>query len=149
MSSHDLNEVNPGDPVRRVSERISVDAPLERVWSIVCDVNQMPGLHPQMLSARWLDGASEAELGVRFESENVAVDFGVWQAVSRIVEYRPGRSIAWTIEGPVPPPTVCRFDLVRDPDTARERTVVRQTYFFDTRPGAAPPVDDALAYRPA
>ena len=159
MSTNNVTEVTPGGPIRLVSERISVHASVDKVWSIVSDVGQMPGLHPQMLSARWLDGADAAGLGVRFESDNVAAEFGVWQAVSRIVEFRPGHCIAWTVEGAVAPATVCRFDLLRDTDldqhpgansdSAGERMELHQTYFFDTRPGASPPVEQALAYRPA
>lgn len=130
--------------IRRVAERISVDASVAKVWSILTDVDQIPGIHPQVLSARWLDGVVEAELGARFASENVHQD-GVWQATSRIVAFDPPCVIAWTIEGSAAPPTVCRFDLTPDPDPSVERVVLQQTYFFDTRPGAEPPIECALA----
>jgi uncharacterized membrane protein len=130
--------------IRQVSEEISVDAPVGRLWSILTDVDQMPGVQPQMLSARWLGGASEAALGARFASENIH-EGGVWQATSRIVEFRPGHSIAWTVEGAAAPPTVCRFDLIADPDPSVDRVVLRQTYFFDTRAGATPPIECATS----
>lgn len=140
------SDSRPDGPIRRITEEISVDAPTERVWAIVTDLGQMPGVHPQILSAHWLDGASSAALGTRFSSENVHAD-GVWRATSRIVGFVPGHSIAWTIEGAAAPPAVCRFDLVPVPvpGSDRERTLLRQTYFFDTRPGASPPVRCALA----
>jgi uncharacterized membrane protein len=146
MVEHEI-ESDPADPVRRVTGQLSVDAPVDRVWSIVTDVEQMPGIHPNMLSAQWLDGASGAGLGARFASKHVHEEFGVWHAISRIVDFRPSRSIAWTIEGTVAPPTVCRFDLIPDPDpdpdSGQGRTLLRQTYFYDTRPGAPPPIEQA------
>jgi uncharacterized membrane protein len=144
MVEHEI-ESDPADPIRRVTGQLSVDAPVDRVWSIVTDVEQMPGIHPNMLSAQWLDGASEADLGARFASKHVHEEFGVWHAISRIVDFRPSRSIAWTIEGTVAPPTVCRFDLISDPDpeSGQDRTLLRQTYFYDTRPGAPPPIEQA------
>jgi uncharacterized membrane protein len=134
-----------GDPIRRVTAQIRIDAPARRVWELLTEVELMPGLHPQMLSARWLDGASEADLGARFSSQNVHGELGVWESTSRIVAFDPGRFIAWTIEGVPAPPAVCRFDLVNE--DGEDRTLLRQSYFYDSRPGAAPPVERALADR--
>jgi uncharacterized membrane protein len=137
---------HPSDPIRRVTETISISAPVDQVWAVVVDVNKMPGIHPKMLSAQWLDGSSKADLGVRFASDNVHEEFGVWRATSTIVHFQPAHSIAWTIEGDVAPPTVCRFDLVPDSNPTQVRTLLRQTYFYDTRPGASPPIEQALAH---
>ena len=56
---------NRGDAVRTISARIAIapGTPTERVWAIVTDLGQMPGLHPHVLAARWLDGAAEASIG--------------------------------------------------------------------------------------
>jgi uncharacterized protein YndB with AHSA1/START domain len=135
------------DPIRQVTAQISIDASVDRVWSLLTEVDLMPGLHPQMLSAHWLDGVSEADLGARFTSQNGHDELGVWESTSRIVEFEPGRRIAWTIEGLPAPPAVCRFDLVTDADSdsGLDRTLLRQSYFYDSRPGASPPVARALA----
>jgi uncharacterized membrane protein len=131
------------DPLRRISTQISINASTERVWSLLTDIDSMPGLHPQMVSARWLDDASEAALGVWFNSVNIHEDL-MWESTSRIVEFRPCRAIAWTVESSVAPPTVCRFELVADSDAGEDRTLVRQTYVFATRPDALPPVEQAV-----
>lgn len=148
MGQEEPLSVTPDAPVRGFTNQVSINAPLERVWSIVTDVDRMPGVHPKMLSARWLDGASEAALGVRFTSEHVHEEYGVWTAVSRIVDFQHNRSIAWTIEGAVTPPTVCRFDLIDapNPESSQSQTWLRQTYFYDTRPGASPPIEQALGF---
>jgi uncharacterized membrane protein len=145
-----MDEPNQGraGEVRRITEQVSIDAPVGRVWAIITDVRQMPGVHPRMLSAHWLDGLAGAGLGARFASTHVHEELGVWRAVSRIVEFTEQVSVAWSLEGDVLPPAVCRFDLEpgRDPDSGGERTLLRQTYFYDPRPGASPPVEQALAY---
>jgi Polyketide cyclase / dehydrase and lipid transport len=131
------------DPVRRLASRIAISpgTSIERLWTVMTDVALMPRLHPQVLAARWLDGAEEAAVGVRFATENADGDIGVWHADCRIVEYRPYSTIAWTIESDAAPPAVCRFDVL---DTG-DGITLEQAYFVDTRPGAGPPVSAALA----
>ncbi len=132
-----------GEPVRRLTSRIAISpgTSLERLWMVMSDVALMPRLHPQVLSAHWLDGAQEAALGTRFVTENADADIGVWHASCRIVEYRPHSAIAWTIESDAAPPAVCRFDVLE----SSEGITLEQSYFVDTRPGAGPPVAAALA----
>jgi uncharacterized protein YndB with AHSA1/START domain len=131
------------DPwLRELSSEITVNAPVERVWATVTDLDLLPGLLPRTLSARWLDGAVEAAPGARFATDNVS-DRGVWSAVSRIVEFVPHHVIAWTIESQTAPPTVCRFELVTEADA----TLVRQTVLIDTTPPPAPPAPRRSATR--
>jgi len=106
----------------------------------------MPDLHPQILEAHWVEGSTHPEIGARFRTRN-ALSEGLYEAVSEIVELKPDLAIAWTIEGTDIPPMVCRFDLVSDPTSASEQTELHQTYFYDVRPGAAPPISAALGYR--
>lgn len=139
-----------GDPVRRITHTLTIDRDLEQVWAAITDVDRMPGIHPNMLSARWLDGGHEAELGARFVSDHAHPEWGVWHAVSRIVVLEPRRTVAWTVDSDLAPPTVCRFDLCADEgligdQDAAPRTTLRQTWFHETRPGFAAPISEAVA----
>lgn len=129
-------------PVRRISSGIAVAAgtPIERVWAVLTDLRLMPRLHPQVLEAHPLDGHEELVPGARFVTLN-AGEAGVWRATSRVVALCPDATIAWTVESDAAPAAVCRFDLLDGPDGV----TVQQTWFVDTRSGAAPPVEEALA----
>jgi len=117
----------PAESAEELSAEISINASPERVWDIVTDLEWLPGIDPSILSARWLDGATEARLGARFATDRVSEGVGVWRAVSRIVGFVPGRLIEWTVESSIAPPAVCRFEI----HSGERATVVRQTYVFD------------------
>ncbi|GLZ53508.1 SRPBCC family protein [Actinomycetospora sp. NBRC 106378] len=137
-----------GDPVRRITHTLTLARDPDQVWAALTDVDRMPGLHPNMLSARWVDGAHEAELGARFVSDHAHAEHGVWHAVSRIVALEREKTIAWTVDSDLAPPTVCRFDLcpdLIDDRGATPRTVLRQTWFHETRPGFSAPIAEAVA----
>ena len=116
------------ESVQEVTAEISINASAERVWEIVTDLEQLPGTDPSILSAHWLDGATEARLGARFATDRVTEGVGVWRAVSRIVGLIAGRLIEWTVESSIAPTSVCRFE-VQPGDSA---TVLRQTYLLDS-----------------
>jgi uncharacterized protein YndB with AHSA1/START domain len=118
----------PAESAEELSAEISINASPERVWDIVTDLERLPGIDASILSARWLDGATEARLGARFATDRVREGVGVWHAVSKIVEFVPGRLIEWTVESSIAPPAVCRFEI----HPGDRATVVRQTYVFDT-----------------
>ena len=42
---------------------IEIDAPPERVWAIVSDIEVMPGPSPELQAVEWLDGRSGPGLG--------------------------------------------------------------------------------------
>lgn len=88
-----------------------IDAPPERVWPLVSDVELMPGMSSELQSVEWLDGASGAALGVRFVGRNRHEAMGEWTATSQIVEFEPGRVFAWAVGDPGDPAATWRFDL--------------------------------------
>lgn len=134
-----------------VTREVLVDAPRERVWTVLTDLEHLPRLLPTMLAARWADGVDEAGLGAWFVSTNAREDLGAWTAESRVVVFRPYDVVAWTIESATAPAAVCRFDL-SDADglgAGARRTLLCQSYLVDPRLGAVPPVDHCLAgWRP-
>jgi uncharacterized protein YndB with AHSA1/START domain len=105
---------------------IEIDAPPERVWAIVCDIEVMPEASPELQAVEWLDGRSGPGLGARFTGRNRNEAFGEWSTTSVIVEYDPPRVFAWAVGDPEQPAAVWRFSLEpRDGGTLlRERVRV-------------------------
>ncbi len=90
---------------------IEIDAPPERVWAIVSDIEVMPGPSPELQAVEWLDGRSGPGLGARFAGHNRHEAFGEWSTTSVIVEYDPPRVFAWAVGDPEQPAAVWRFSL--------------------------------------
>jgi uncharacterized protein YndB with AHSA1/START domain len=90
---------------------IEIDAPPERVWAIVSDIETMPGASPELQAVEWLDGRREAELGARFRGYNRHDALGQWSTESVIVEYDPPRVFAWAVGDPAAPMATWRFSL--------------------------------------
>lgn len=94
-----------------VQARAWIDAPPERVWPLVSDIELMPGMSSELQSVEWLDGASGAALGARFVGRNRHEAMGEWTATSQIVEFEPGRVFAWAVGDPGEPAATWRFRL--------------------------------------
>ena len=90
---------------------IEIDAPPERVWAIVSDIETMPGASPELQAVEWLDGRSGPELGARFAGHSRHDAFGEWSTVSVIVAYDPPREFAWAVGDPEWPAAIWRFSL--------------------------------------
>lgn len=75
---------------------LHVDAPPQKVWDVLADVERMGEWSPECYRVEWLDGAtSPATVGARFKGWN---RFGrmKWSMVCRVVDSDPGRRLAWT-----------------------------------------------------
>jgi len=90
---------------------IEIDAPLERVWAIVSDIETMPGASPELQGVEWLDGRSGPGLGARFAGHNRHDALGEWSTVSVIVAYEPPRVFGWAVGDPEFPAAIWRFSL--------------------------------------
>jgi len=73
-----------------------VGAPPETVWELLRDPTRMGEWSPELESATWLGGATEAAVGVRFRGINRR-GWRRWPTVSRVSLYEPGRSIGWDV----------------------------------------------------
>jgi uncharacterized membrane protein len=88
-----------------------IDAPPERVWPLVSDIELMPDMSSELQSVEWLDGATEAALGARFVGRSRHEALGEWAATSQIVEFEQGRVFAWAVGDPGQPAAIWRFRL--------------------------------------
>ncbi|MFD3377409.1 MULTISPECIES: SRPBCC family protein [unclassified Streptomyces] len=90
---------------------IWIEAPPERVWELVSDIELMPSLSTELQSVEWLDAGVRPAPGARFVGRSSHEAFGEWATTSHVVEYEPPRVFAWAVEDPEQPSAVWRFTL--------------------------------------
>jgi hypothetical protein len=65
------------------------------VYDLVADVTRMPELSPDVVSVRWLEGATGPAVGARFEAVNQGPTGKQWKNRPVVTEADPGRAFAW------------------------------------------------------
>jgi uncharacterized protein YndB with AHSA1/START domain len=88
-----------------------VDAPPERVWSLVTDMALMPELSTELQRVEWLDGASAPAVGATFRGHSRHEALGEWSTVSQVVECEPNAVFGWAVGDPAEPSAAWRFRL--------------------------------------
>ena len=80
--------------------RIRIDAPPQRVWALLADLDRMGEWSPECYRVEWLDGAkSPATPGARFKGWN---RYGRmhWSVTCEVTTVEPNQEIAWsTVDG--------------------------------------------------
>lgn len=94
-----------------VEVRTWIDAPPERVWAVVSDVELMPGMSDELQSVEWLDGATGPAVGARFIGRSKHDALGEWATTSHVIECDPPRVLAWAVADPDHPSAIWRFRL--------------------------------------
>ena len=81
----------------------------EDVYPLVADVTRTPELSPDVVSCRWLDGATGPAVGARFEAVNTTAAGKRWRnrPVVRVAE--PGREFAFARTEPFAGTIVWRY----------------------------------------
>jgi uncharacterized protein YndB with AHSA1/START domain len=88
-----------------------IDAPPERVWAVVSDIELMPGMSDELQSVEWLDGVTGPAVGARFIGRSKHESFGEWATTSHVIECDPPRVFAWAVVDPDEPTAIWRFRL--------------------------------------
>lgn len=74
----------------------------ERVYALVADVTRTPEFSPEVVSCRWLDGATGPTVGARFESVNRSLSSGRrWRNRPVVTVADPGREFSFTRTEPL------------------------------------------------
>ncbi|TDD55567.1 SRPBCC family protein [Saccharopolyspora elongata] len=94
-----------------VELRTWIDAPPDRVWELVSDIELMPRLSAELQSVEWADGATGPALGAKFVGHNKHAALGEWSTTSHIVEFESARVFAWAVEDPDDPSATWRFTV--------------------------------------
>jgi Polyketide cyclase / dehydrase and lipid transport len=98
-----------------------VAAPPESVYALVADVTRMPEFSPEVVSCRWLDGATGPEVGARFEAVNVASAGRRWTNRPVVTVADPGREFAFSRTEPLAGTIVWRYRV--EPEGGGTRVV--------------------------
>ena len=85
-----------GAPKAPVVARRVVNAPAERVFAMVSDLTRMGEWSPENKGGEWIKGATGPAVGARFKGRN-ANGKKSWSTVVEVVEFEPGRKIAFTL----------------------------------------------------
>jgi hypothetical protein len=114
----------PSDPLCLADEpgtwvEIDVDAPPDRVWAAVSDIDLPAQFSDEFLGATWVgDGHA---LGASFVGRNRHSAIGEWEVESYIDAYEEGRTFGWATVDLANPGSRWRFDLEPHGDGTRLR----------------------------
>jgi Polyketide cyclase / dehydrase and lipid transport len=86
-----------------------VAAPPTAVYAVLADVTRMPDLSPEVVSCRWLDGATGPLVGARFEAVNAAGSGKRWKNRPVVIVAEPGREFAFSRTEPLAGTIVWRY----------------------------------------
>lgn len=81
---------------RQGQVKLHVEAPPDRVWSVVADLERMGEWSPECYKVEWLEGAtSPAKPGARFRGKN---RYGAlrWSMTCEVESAEPGREVSWS-----------------------------------------------------
>jgi len=79
----------------------TIAAPPEVVYELVADVTRTPEFSPEVVSCRWLDGASGPAVGARFEAVNTTRAGKQWKNRPVVTVAEPGRVFAFARTEPL------------------------------------------------
>jgi uncharacterized protein YndB with AHSA1/START domain len=102
---------------------VLIDAPIERVWQLVTDINVPARFSTEFLGAEWLDDVPCA--GARFKGRNHHSAMGAWETTSFVTRYEPLLAFAWAVADPDNPSASWWFELEQEPGGVRLRQGTR------------------------
>jgi uncharacterized protein YndB with AHSA1/START domain len=102
---------------------VVVDAPLERVWALVIDIDLPARFSPELVGAEWLDEGPA--LSARFVGRSRHEALGEWETTSWVTRYDPPRSFGWAVSDPDEPSATWWFELEQEEAGVRLRQRAR------------------------
>jgi uncharacterized protein YndB with AHSA1/START domain len=78
------------------SVSIDIEAPVERVWSLLSDLSRMGEWSPETKRVEWKGGATGPAAGAVFEGHNQRGK-RKWSTTCRISAFEPNRELAWDV----------------------------------------------------
>ena len=91
------------------------------VYAVVADVTRMAEFSPEVVSCRWLDGATGPAVGARFEAVNASAAGKRWKNRPVVTVAEPGREFAFTRTEPLAGTIAWRYRF--EPEGAGTRVV--------------------------
>ena len=102
-------------PTARVE--VMIDAPVERVWELVTDIDLPARFSTEFLGARWVD--DERSVGARFVGRSHHKAMGEWETVSIVSRFEPMREFGWCVTDVEEPSSTWWFELEQQPEGVR------------------------------
>lgn len=90
-------------------EQIEIQAPAERVWSIVTDIDTPALTSTEFQGATWLDGVTAPAVGARFRGDNAHDAIGSWHTTCTVIVLDEPHEFAYAVEDPQDPSAVWRY----------------------------------------
>ena len=91
----------------------SIDAPIDAVWELICDINLSSRFQDEFQEATWLD-EDAPRLGARFVGRN-AIGDRRWETISTIVGYDPPSLFQWAVNDVDNPVAIWTFRSAERP----------------------------------
>jgi hypothetical protein len=104
-----------------VEVSLVIDAPVERVWELVSDINLPARFSSELQETRWVEGTDAPAVGARFIGRNRHAAVGEWETTSTVTHWEPLRSFGWLVGDPADPASRWRFDLSEEGGQVRLR----------------------------
>jgi uncharacterized protein YndB with AHSA1/START domain len=118
---------------------VEVDAPVERVWALVTDIELPARFSSELQGARWLDDGPA--LAARFVGRSQHPAAGTWETTCVVTECSAPRSFGWAVGDPDHPSALWRFDLA---PLAGGGTRLRQWMRMGPAPSGLTPAIEAM-----
>ncbi len=97
------------DDAPTVTAEVVIDAPAERVWELVTDIDLPARFSSEFLGARWVD--DQRGVGARFIGRSQHKAMGEWETVSIVSRYDPMRVFGWSVTDLDNPSSTWWFEL--------------------------------------
>ena len=101
-----------------------IDAPIERVWELVTDIELPTRFSEELLGVEWL-GDERGVVGARFAGRNAHPAAGEWETTCFVTALEPQRTFEWAVSDPAHPSATWRFDLAEEDGRVRLRQWMR------------------------
>jgi uncharacterized protein YndB with AHSA1/START domain len=100
-----------------VETSVTIDAPPERVWSVITDINFPAYFSDEFQGAEWIDDGPA--LRARFVGRNSHPIAGEWETTCTVETFEPMSSFGYVVGNPEEPSARWRFDLAPTPEGVR------------------------------
>ncbi|MCO1653744.1 SRPBCC family protein [Pseudonocardia humida] len=106
-----------------VQVEVLVEAPVQRVWELVTDIDLPARFSAEFVGATWLDEGPR--LAARFVGRSRHDALGEWETTSTVNRFEPPRAFGWAVSDPDNPSSSWWFELDDGPDGVRLRQGTR------------------------
>lgn len=115
-----------------------VDAPVERVWALVTDINLPARFSTEFQGAEWIDDGPA--LGATFAGRNHHAAIGGWQTTCTVTRYTLHDTFEWCVGEPDHPSATWRFTL----EPVSDGVVLKQWMRMGPAPSGLTPAIEAM-----